>query len=57
MLAVETAFQEVKWLGEPVRVAYSVHVPSTARLGPCQGTLHVMIKGIPVGEVMFEINI
>jgi len=56
-LAVEKAFQEVNWLGEPIRVAYAVYVPVTARLGPCQGTLHVWIKGVPVGEVVLELNV
>jgi hypothetical protein len=56
-LGIETPFQEITWEGEPVRVAYSVHVPTTVSLGPCQGTLHVMVRGLAVGEVIFELNI
>jgi TIR domain len=52
-----TPLQEVTWEGEPVRVAYSVDVPLTARLGPCQGTLHIMLKGVPIGEILFELHI
>jgi hypothetical protein len=49
--------QEATWEGEPVRIVFPVNIPTTARLGPCQGTLHVMIGGLPVGEVIFELNI
>jgi TIR domain-containing protein len=52
-----TPLQEVTWEGEPVRVAYSVDVPLTARLGLCQGTLHIMLEGVPVGEILFELHI
>jgi hypothetical protein len=56
-LNIETPFQEVTWEGVPVRVAYPVDVPPTAPVGPCQGTLRVMVEDFPVGEIIFGINI
>jgi hypothetical protein len=56
-LAIERPSQEITWSREPVRVVYAVHVPVTAPLGPCKGTLHMIMLGVPVGEVIFELNI
>jgi hypothetical protein len=56
-LNIEMPFQEVTWRGEPVRVAYSVDIPSTTPLGACLGTLHVIVGGLSVGEVIFELSI
>jgi hypothetical protein len=56
-LPIETPFRETTWTGSPVRVEYAVNVPSTIRLGPCDGALHVMMYDIPIGEITFELNI
>jgi hypothetical protein len=56
-LDIESPLQKVTWEGAPIGIAYSVDVPVTAPTGPCRGTLHVMIGGVSVGEIIFEINI
>jgi hypothetical protein len=56
-LSIANPFQEVTWQGEPVRTEYAVEIPYSARVGACRGTLHIMLDGLSVGEIIFEINI
>ena len=56
-LEIDQPLEEAIWRGEAARVGYTVHVPPTAALGPCQGTLHMAVNGVPVGEVLFKLTI
>jgi TIR domain len=56
-LAIEESLKETIWSGDAVGVTFAVQVPAKTKLGPCGGTLHVMLNGVSVGEVALELNI
>src|SRR5262249_54023634 len=45
------------WEGKILHVVYEVKVPSSVQLGRCPGALHVMVGGLAVGEVRFELHV
>src|SRR5262249_19967786 len=56
-LAIDTPLREDRWEGKILHVVYEVKVPSSVQLGKCPGALHVMVGGLAVGEVRFELQI
>src|SRR5262249_1728436 len=56
-LDVDVPLREACWEGRTVHVVYTTHVASSVRRGKCPGTLHLIVRGVPVGEIAFELHI